>query len=172
MTAHLEHISGRVWRLGDHVNTDLLHPPSFFSLDPDRVKAGLQEGMDRLGTKVRGNSSDDGLVIVAGENFGCGSSRETSVRALAASGVRAVVARSFARIFFRSLANHGIPPLLCPGIGDGIKHSDGIRLFPKAGFLELIKGSRFPLLPMDPHIEKILRSGGLISYLRGEIHGL
>ncbi|MCP4569218.1 MAG: 3-isopropylmalate dehydratase, partial [FCB group bacterium] len=112
------------------------------------------------------------LVIVAGENFGCGSSRETSVRALAASGVRAVVARSFARIFFRSLANLGIPPFLCPEAGHGIQEGDVIRIFSEAGFMESAKGSRFPLLPLDPHVEKILGSGGLLSYLQREIHGI
>ena len=93
-------MTGRVWRLGDHVNTDLLHPPSYFSLDGSKVEEGLREGMQRLGADLRGEYAGDGLVIVAGENMGCGSSRETSVRALCIAGVKAVVASSFARIFY------------------------------------------------------------------------
>ena len=125
-----------------------------------------------MGTTVTGDYSSEGLVIVAGDNFGCGSSRESSVRALAATGVRAVVARSFARIFFRSLANLGIPPLVCSKAGQGIKEGHLIRIFLKEGFIEQAGGRRFPLLPLDPHIEKLLFSGGLIPYLKRELHGI
>ncbi len=159
-------ITGRVWRLGDHVNTDLLHPPSYFSLDGGRVEQGLREGMRRLGTDLRGEYAGDGLVIVAGENLGCGSSRETSVRALSIGGVKAVVARSFARIFYRSLANLGIPPLECRGIHDWVEDGDLIHISIKDGLIELEGARRFSISPLDRHIEKILECGGLVPYLR------
>ena len=161
-----EVITGRVWRLGDHVNTDLLHPPSYFSLDQGRMKEGLQAGMERLGTDLQRRFIDDGLVIVAGENMGCGSSRETSVRALCIAGVKAVVASSFARIFYRNLANLGIPPLECRGIQDWVKDGDLIRISIKDGFIEVDDARRFPISPLDHHIERILECGGLVPYLR------
>jgi 3-isopropylmalate/(R)-2-methylmalate dehydratase small subunit len=161
-----EVMTGRVWRLGDHVNTDLLHPPSYFSLDGSKVEEGLREGMQRLGADFRGKYAGHGLVIVAGENLGCGSSRETSVRALCIAGVKAVVASSFARIFYRSLTNLGIPPLECRGIHDWVKDGDLIHISIRDGFIELGDTRRFPLSPLDRHIEKILEYGGLVPYLR------
>ena len=161
-----EVITGRVWRLGDNVNTDILHPPSYFSLDGSKVEEGLREGMQRLGADFRGEYSGDGLVIVAGENMGCGSSRETSVRALCIAGVKAVVASSFARIFYRNLANLGIPPLECRAIQDRVKDGDLIRISIKDGFIALDDTRHFPLSPLDHHIERILECGGLVPYLR------
>ena len=165
-------ISGRVWRLGNHVNTDLLSPPSCFSLDEVGMKDGLRQGMERLKSTLKGDYSREGLVIVAGENFGCGSSRETSVRALPASGVRAVVAKSFARIFYRSLVNLCIPPLVCQEIHDVVKDGDLIQVSIKERHVELVGAKRFPVSPFDPHVERILKCGGLVSYLEKERYGI
>lgn len=165
-------ISGTVWRLGDHVNTDVLHPPAYFSLDQGRMKEGLQKGIVRPTAGLKVDDAADGLVIVAGENFGCGSSRETSVRSLRLCGVQAVVARSFARIFYRSLANIGIPPVHANKIQDLLKEGDTICLSLKDGFIELGNTRRFPFSPLDPHIERILENGGLIPYLRREQYGV
>jgi 3-isopropylmalate dehydratase small subunit len=167
-----ETISGRVWKLGDHVNTDVLHPPSYFSLNETRVKEGLLEGMQRLGASVERDGSNGGLVIIAGENFGCGSSRETSVRGLRSGGVKGVVAASFARIFFRSLANLGIPPFECREIQNWVRDGDLIHISLRDGFIDLGHDKRFPLQPIDPHIMKILEAGGLIPYLRREKDGI
>ena len=159
-------IQGRIWKLGDHINTDILHPPSFFSLDGERMKEGLLEGMKRLGSGINSASLDDGLVIVAGYNFGCGSSRETSVRALLACGIKAVVAKSFARIFFRSLVNIGIPPLLCANIHDRACDGEKCLIDSENGFIKLSDGNKYRFSPIDLHIKKILSCGGLIPYLR------
>jgi 3-isopropylmalate/(R)-2-methylmalate dehydratase small subunit len=165
-------ISGTVWKVGDHVNTDILHPPAYFSLDKERMKDGLREGMERLNTHLQGNNAKSGLVIVAGENFGCGSSRETSVRSLRICGVRAVIARSFARIFYRSLINLGIPPLECNVIQELVQNGDPLHLSLAHGFIELGGTRQFPFSPLDPHIERILECGGLIPYLRREQNGV
>ncbi len=165
-------ITGRVWRLGDNINTDLLHPPSYFSLDGRKVEEGLREGMQRLGAYLPEEHARDGLVIIAGENLGCGSSRETSVRALRSSGIKAVVAASFARIFYRSLANLGIPPLECRGIHDWVRDGDLIRISIRDGFIELDNARRFPISPLDGHIEKIVQCGGLVPYLRRMLDGI
>jgi 3-isopropylmalate/(R)-2-methylmalate dehydratase small subunit len=165
-------ISGTVWRLGDHVNTDILHPPAYFSLDQGRMKEGLQKGIVRPTAALKGDDAADGLVIVAGENFGCGSSRETSVRSLHLCGVRAVIARSFARIFYRSLANLGIPPVHANTIQDLLEEGDSICLSLVDEFIELGDKRRFPFSRLDPHIERILECGGLIAYLRREQDGV
>ena len=161
-------ISGRAWRLGNHVNTDLLHPPSGFSLDEEKMKNGLRLGMERLEKPVAPEGSHDGLIIVAGENFGCGSSRETSVRALFAFGVKAVVARSFARIFFRSLVNRGIAPLVCRELHERVADGELIRIIMDSRCIALNHSERISFDPFDPHIKKILDCGGLIPYLKNE----
>jgi len=165
-----ETIFGQVWKLGDHVNTDLIHPPSHFSLDQKKMKEGIAEGMVRLGSEVKKDSSDQGWIIVAGENFGCGSSRETSVRGLASFGVKGVVASSFARIFMRSLINVGIPVFECGEIQEYVKDGELIRISLKTGWIELPGSRRFHFSEMDPHLKKILEEGGLIGYLRKEWH--
>ena len=163
-----ENIFGRIWRLGDHINTDLLHPPSCFSLDETRMRSGLLIGMGRLDLRLQEDDSGHDLIIVAGENFGCGSSRETSVRALSSFGVRAIIAKSFARIFYRSLVNRGIIPLVCGKLQDKVKDSDPIRIFMDKQQIVLMDSEHIPFEPFDPHIKKILECGGLISYLKIE----
>ena len=167
----LEKISGRIWKLGDHVNTDALHPSVFFSLDEKRVREGVIEGMGRLGANFITESSHEKLVIVAGQNFGCGSSRETSVRGLRDFGVKAIVAASFARIFFRSLTNLGVPTFECREIQNRTRDGELIDILTTEGFIELPDTGRFPFLPIDPHVKKILDAGGLIPYLQRERKG-
>jgi 3-isopropylmalate dehydratase small subunit len=167
-----EIISGRVWKLGDHVNTDDLHPSSYFSLDAGRVEEGVKEGMERLGADLKRKSLGDGLIIVAGQNFGCGSSRETSVRGLRNFGVRGVVAASFARIFMRSLVNLGIPTLECREIQSLVRDGDRIHLNFKERWIELEGGKCISFSPLDLHVKKILEAGGLIPYFRREKDGI
>ncbi len=161
-------ISGKVWLLGDHVNTDLIHPPSCFSLNEDKMKKGLLVGMERLKRKMDPAIPSENLVIVAGENFGCGSSRETSVRALFASGIRAIVAASFARIFYRSLVNCGIVPIVCEELHNNVSDGDLIHIILDKQSIILENKNQIPFSPLDPHIKKILECGGLISYLKVE----
>lgn len=163
-------ITGKVWLLGNHVNTDLLHPPSLFTLEEERLQAGLMARERALATPTL--PQEEGLIIVAGENLGCGSSRESTVRALRLGGVKGVVARSFARIFFRTLANLGIPPLVCGEVQGLVQNGDPITIFLAAGYIELGDGKRYPFAPLDPHIERILAVGGLIPYLRREGWGM
>lgn len=167
-----EIITARVWRMGDHVNTDLLHPPSHFTIEKGRLKEGIEAGLKRLGSAVAGDLSEKGWVIVAGENFGCGSSRESSARGLKAFGVKGVVASSFARIFMRSLVNLGIPIFLCRGVQSEVKDGDWIRISIREGWIETSGAKRFPFAELDLHLRRILEAGGLMAYLRRERHGV
>ena len=125
-------------------------------------------GMKRLDRAETPGESHDELIIVAGENFGCGSSRETSVRALFAIGVKAIVAQSFARIFYRRLVNRGIMPLVSRELYARISDGDLIRIIPDNQCIVLNDSGQIPFEPFDPHIEKILACGGLIPYLKNE----
>ncbi len=162
-------ITGRAWVLGDNVNTDDLHPPSFFSMDSKRMKEGIVAGMKNLNASEEEEIDTQGLIIVAGDNFGCGSSRETSVRALIASGVQGVIARSFARIFYRSLVNLALLPLVCRTIQAVVQPGDTLTLFPQEQKIRIGNDRFFDTDPMDLHFHRILESGGLIGYLRREM---
>lgn len=132
MIKNVTEISGTSVVLGDHVDSEQLHPAVYFSLDEARVKAGLFKGMrDRCNSPIPHDA-----VIVAGRNFGCGSSREVVVRSLALNGIQAVVADSFARIFFRNCLNLGLPAIECPGLRDATKEGDSIRIALTNGVIE------------------------------------
>ena len=156
-------ISGRVWMFGDDVNTDVLHPPQFFSLDPQRVKLGLFHGIDpSLQAQL-----EPGDVVVAGRNFGCGSSRETSLRAFKLNQIGAVVAVDFARIFFRNATNNGLP---CLTFADAaalalVRRGMRVQLFPAAARMELDDGTCIPLDPPGEFVRRIWSSGGLLELL-------
>lgn len=156
-------LSGKALIMGDNVNTDVLHPSRFFSLDDRTVRAGFLQAA--AGYEQVGSGDLAGRVIVAGENFGCGSSRETGARAFVLAGVRAVVARSLARIFSRNLRNLGLPAVECPSLPvlapDSVVELDlaHARLRVAAASLDL------PVTPLDPFWAAVLEAGGLLPFL-------
>ena len=156
---------GRAIVLGDHVDTDVLHPPSHFSLAPEKVRDGFLKHTDEDGA----SSDHTPSIVVAGANFGCGSSRETSVRAFLLGGVQAVVAVSFARIFYRSLWNLGLPALTCQGITDALRAGQEVEVDVEKGVVR-VEGRREPLIadPIDPYFLEISRAGGLVALLEEE----
>ncbi|TMQ11233.1 MAG: 3-isopropylmalate dehydratase [Deltaproteobacteria bacterium] len=156
-------IQGKALVMGDNVNTDELHPSQFYSLDDRRVRSGFLQaaaGYERIGS---GDLA--GRVIVAGDNFGCGSSRETGARAFLLAGVRAVVARSLARIFSRNVRNLGLAAVECPALPaiapdvDVELDLERRRLQVPAAALDL------PLTPLDPMWAAVLAAGGLLPFL-------
>lgn len=159
----MKEISGRIWRFGDHVNTDVIHPPDFYSLDPAKVKQGLFHGLDPEFHK-RFAAND---LIVAGCNFGCGSSRETSVLSLKLNRVGAIVAVDFARIFFRNATNNGIPCLTLkePSDIERIAPRQKGRIAFDDWILELDDGRRVELIPVSRFILRIWEAGGLLAML-------
>ena len=156
-------IQGKALIMGDNVNTDVLHPSRFFSLDDRTVRSGFLQAA--AGYEQVGSSDLAGRVIVAGDNFGCGSSRETGARAFLLAGVRAVVARSLARIFSRNVRNLGLPAVECPSLPAldpdvevALDLAQG-RLYVPAAALDL------PLAPLDPLWVAVLEAGGLLAFL-------
>jgi 3-isopropylmalate/(R)-2-methylmalate dehydratase small subunit len=153
----------RTWVFGDNLNTDVLHPPSYFSLDPEIVRSGLFKGIDpELQARVQ-----LGDLIVGGSNFGCGSSRETSIRSLALNGIAGVIAVDFARIFFRSATNCGIPCLCLaePSELARFQHGGRAQLQLDAECIVLENGQRIELQPVGAFVRKIWSAGGLLGLL-------
>jgi 3-isopropylmalate/(R)-2-methylmalate dehydratase small subunit len=159
---------GRARLLGDRVNTDAIIASrrKKETLDPHELKRWLLEAEDPdFAATVR-----DGDVLVAGEAFGCGSAMEVAVTVVLAAGIRAVVARSFSRTYFRNAINNGLLPLECEtsAIGEG----DRLRLRVDgegARVVDETRGVALEARPLAPFVLDILRAGGLVPYLR--VHG-
>jgi len=151
----------RVWKFGDDIDTDAIIPGRFLTINnPDELAKHIFEGTrDEFAKNVR-----EGDVIVGGRNFGCGSSREHAPLALIGAGVKVVVARSFARIFFRNAINVGVLPVVCKDadrIADGAK----ITLEIKKGYIEA-DGKRLAIEPVPAFMQGIIDAGGLVEYAK------
>jgi 3-isopropylmalate dehydratase small subunit len=156
-------IAGRVWLFGDDVNTDVIHPPAFYSLDPDKVRRGLFNGYD----PEMQPGIEPGDVLVAGRNFGCGSSRETSIRSIKLNEIGALVAIDFARIFFRNATNNGLPCLTFADPGDLARLRKGQRITvdTDAATLRTEEGEAIALTPPGDFVRRIWAAGGLLNLL-------
>ena len=159
-------IRGKVWKYGDDVNTDVIFPGKYTYTITDRkeMAAHALEDLDpRFAKEVQ-----PGDIVVAGRNFGCGSSREQAATCLKEAGVAAVVAGSFARIFFRNAINEGLPLVECPEAVAAIEAGQTIEVDFEGGKLAVDgKTYRFPGLPES--VMGIVREGGLIPYVRKQI---
>jgi 3-isopropylmalate/(R)-2-methylmalate dehydratase small subunit len=153
----------KVFRYGDDVNTDLLFPGKYTykASTPEEILPHLFEDLDPdFARTVR-----PGDILFAGRNFGCGSSREQPVVGLRAAGVSAVVAKSFARIFYRAAINQGLVLVECPEAVDAFRDGDAVSLDPSAGTIVVgDREFRFPKLP--PEILAIRDAGGLLPWTR------
>ncbi len=157
-------VAGRVWKLGDNVDTDQLLPGRYLSLtDPqDLASHCLEDTVPRFRELVQ-----PGDIVVAGENFGCGSSREHAPAALKALGISCLLARSYARIFFRNCINLGLPALTSPEAVSFIQDRDEIRVNVETGEIDnLTRQCQCSASPLSPFLLKIIEAGGLTDYAR------
>ena len=155
---------GKVFKYGDNVNTDVIIPARYLNdASAQNLKAHAMEDIDpEFSKRVR-----PGDFVVGGFNFGSGSSREHAPLALKASGVRAVIAKSFARIFFRNAVNTGLYIIESTEMADEIDENDVLTI--ENGVLtDLTKGKSYPLPPMDDYVAKILAKGGLMEAVKDE----
>jgi 3-isopropylmalate/(R)-2-methylmalate dehydratase small subunit len=155
---------GRAWRYGDNVDTDVIIPARYLTTtDESELAVHALEDLDPgFASSVR-----LGDVVVAGANFGCGSSREHAPIALRGAGVAAVVAVSFARIFFRNAINTGLPIMICPEAVLATESGDELTVDPEAGEVRNEgKGTTFTAEPLPPFVLEIVRAGGLIPWVR------
>jgi 3-isopropylmalate/(R)-2-methylmalate dehydratase small subunit len=153
----------RCWVYGDHVNTDVIFPGKYtYTLRaPEEIAAHALEDLDpTFAAEAR-----PGDVIVAGENWGCGSSREQGVTALKYAGVTAIIAASFNGLYFRNCINQGVLPVICPQLRQHVHTGDTIQLDMTAGEI-IAAGQRFEMPRLSPSVQAILDAGGLVPMLR------
>jgi 3-isopropylmalate/(R)-2-methylmalate dehydratase small subunit len=155
---------GRAWKFGDDINTDEIIPARYLSItDPAKLAEHVMEDADpEFPSKVQ---QED--IIVAGKNFGCGSSREHAPVAIKASGVACVIAKSFARIFFRNSFNMGLLILESPSAVEGTREGDRLEIDPDNGIIRNVTtGESFKVGSIPPFMKELLEHGGLIEHIK------
>lgn len=156
--------SGKVHKYGDNVDTDVIIPARYLnSHDPHELAKHCLEDIDpEFNKKVK-----PGDIIVAGDNFGCGSSREHAPLAIKTSGVSCVIARSFARIFYRNSFNIGLPLLELPELYQGVESGQELEIDFNEGLVKnLNTGLTCQIRPLPEFIQELLAKGGLVKYTR------
>ncbi len=157
---------GRVWKYGDSVNTDVIFPGryTYKMMEPAEMAKHAMEDLDPDFAK----NAKPGDVIVAGKNFGCGSSREQAAASLKAAGIQAVVAKSFARIYFRNAINLGLAVLQCAEASEALKTGDEVEIDLAGG--KIIADDRvFEFFPLPQSVLGIIEAGGLIEYTKKKL---
>ena len=155
---------GKVHKVGDHVDTDAIIPARYLvTSDPKVLGEKCMSGLDPEWVK----QVEKGDILVAGRNFGCGSSREHAPIAIRACGVSCVIAPSFARIFYRNAINIGFPILECPKAAAEIANGDQVSVdFATGTITDETTGKTYHATAFPPFIQKIIAHGGLLSYLK------
>jgi len=158
-------ITGRVWKYGDDVNTDVIFPGKYTYSITDRkemAEHALEDLDPEFVKKVR-----PGDIIVAGKNWGCGSSREQAVICLKEVGVGAIVARSFARIYFRNCINEGLPIVTCDAV-DSVESGQEVTVDFEAGKV-FTPRAEYAFPPLAPSVMEILDAGGLVPHVKHKL---
>lgn len=157
------HPHGRVWKYGDNINTDQIFPGkyTYTATTPEEIAAHALEDLDpSFASAVK-----KGDVIFGGKNFGCGSSREQAVTCLKYKGVRALIAKSFARIFYRNAINQGLAAIVCPAAVDAAQSGDPVEVDLANGIIRLPSGE-FSFPPFPKQARAILQAGGLVEFVK------
>lgn len=157
---------GKVYKFGDNVDTDVIIPARYLnSSDPKELAQHCMEDIDaEFVHKVQ-----EGDIIVANKNFGCGSSREHAPIAIKAAGVSCVIAETFARIFYRNAINIGLPIIECPEAVSGIKEGDEVEVDFDSGIItNKTTGESYQGQPFPEFMQKIIDCGGLVNYINAK----
>lgn len=157
-------ISGKVFKYGDNVDTDVIIPARYLNTaDANELTKHCMEDIDAtFVSKVA-----PGDIMVAGRNFGCGSSREHAPLAIKASGISCVIASTFARIFYRNAINIGLPIMECPEAVDSIAAGDQLSVDLSSGTItDITSGKTFRAEPFPPFMQDLIAAGGLAAYMR------
>ncbi|HEY3823068.1 MAG TPA: 3-isopropylmalate dehydratase [Bryobacteraceae bacterium] len=158
-------IEGRVYKFGDNINSDIIIPGRYL-IYIDRERLG-QHAFEMLGEGFADKMRTFD-ILVAGRNFGCGSAREQAATAIQGLGIKAVVASSFARTFYRNAINDGLPIVECPALCEAVQEGDRIRIDLEAGEIRFgEKEYSFPKMPES--VRRILELGGLAEYLKTQL---
>ena len=160
-------LRGKVWKFGDNINTDDIIPAKY--LNTTDLNELASHGLEGAGREFSANVKQ-GDIIVAGENFGCGSSREHAPLAIKGCGISCLIAPSFARIFFRNSINIGLPILECPRAGE-INEGDIVEVeLPQGSIRDVTKNLFFNSRPFPPFMAQIIEAGGLMEWIKGAGH--
>ena len=162
----MENMTGKVWVLGDDIDTDIIIPTEYLAMKTiDDMK---QYGFSPLRPELAGQIQK-GDIIVAGKNFGCGSSREQAPEIIKALGIQCVIAKSFARIFFRNSINNGLLLIEQPDLHDDIKEGDTITVHMNEHID--YSGKEYPIASLPENLMNIIQAGGLVGAMR-KLNGL
>ena len=155
---------GKVFRYGDNVDTDVIIPARYLNTSKaEELAKYCMEDIDENFVK----EVEDGDIIVANKNFGCGSSREHAPLAIKASGVSCVIAKSFARIFYRNSINIGLPILECEEAVNNIEKGDVVEVYFSSGLIKNItKNEEYNAQPFPEFMQNIMKANGLVNYVR------
>lgn len=155
-------LEGRVWKFGDDIDTDIIIPTQHLSYASwEEVKRHMFEPLrPELAQEIR-----EGDILVAGSNFGCGSSREQAAEVIATSGIRCIIAKSFARIFFRNAINNGVLLIECPALPDHVREGDTVKVIINDCILH--QGKRYPIPRMPDNLYRLIMAGGLVKSVGG-----
>ncbi|MBQ6392824.1 MAG: 3-isopropylmalate dehydratase [Eubacterium sp.] len=157
----MDRFTGKVWVLGDDIDTDIIIPTDYLALPTveDMKQYGFSPLRPELASRIQ-----EGDIIVAGKNFGCGSSREQAPEIIKALKVGCVIAKSYARIFFRNSINNGLLLIENSEIQDKVKEGDMLTVSP-GEYLEL-NGERFPISTLPDNLMDIINAGGLVKAMQ------
>ena len=160
---------GKTWKFGNDVDTDAIIPARYLNTTDSKELAShcMEDADPEFASRVK-----PGDIIVAGKNFGCGSSREHAPIAIKTAGVSCVVAHSFARIFYRNAFNMGLPILECPEGAERIQPEDELEIDLDSGVIENhTRNETYRAQAIAPFMQKLIEAGGLIEYVREQMSG-
>lgn len=157
----MEQFTGKVWVLGDDIDTDIIIPTEYLALKTieDMKRYGFSPLRPELAARI-----SKGDIIVAGKNFGCGSSREQAPEVIKALGIKCIIARSFARIFFRNSINNGLLLIEQPDLYDDMKEGDSITV--TVNQTVDYHGKQYPIASLPENLVEIINAGGLVKAMR------
>lgn len=162
----METFTGKVWVLGDDIDTDIMIPTEYLALKTieDMKQYSFRPLRPNLAAQIQ-----KGDIIVAGKNFGCGSSREQAPEIIKALGIRCVIAKSYARIFFRNAINNGLLLVEQPDLYDAVDEGDHIRV--KVNHFVEFQGKQYQIASLPDNLVEIIQAGGLVRAMR-KLNGL
>jgi len=161
-------MKGKCWKFGNNINTDEIIPARHLNTtDTKELASHCMEDADPNFMK----KAKVGDVIVAGDNFGCGSSREHAPISIKAAGISCVIAKSFARIFFRNAINIGLPIFECPDAAEQIQEGDEVEVsLAKGEILDNTSKKRFKFEPFPPEMQELIQAGGLMNFVKKKMN--
>lgn len=162
----IKNFEGKVWKYGDNINTDVIFPGKYTyqKMTPEEMAEHAMEDLDtEFVAKVR-----QGDILVAGKNFGMGSSREQAAVAIKYAGIDVIIAKSFSRIYFRNAINAGMPAIKSPEAVDAVQNGDTVTINMARGEITTPKGT-FSFPPYPPAVMEILQENGLIPFIKKKI---